>query len=342
MKTICLTAGLLLFAAPGFAAGIHLPTAPSFKITNLVSDQAGKAKVTDPNLVDAWGLAQGPGKAPIWVSDNGTGLSTVYAQKNGQNQGLVVTIPRGNPTGTVYVPPNTGFSITENGNSGDAQFLFDSEAGVISGWSSSVDPSNAVIAYDGSTQGSVYKGLALDPSSKLLFAADFANNQVQVFDNQFNVTGTFTDTSLKGYAPFNVAIINGDVYVAFAKQDKTKKNEIDKLGDGYIDVFSESGTLIKQLAAKGELDAPWGMMIAPTNFGSYAGDLLVGNFGNGWINAFDPSTGNYIGWLDDTSGNPIAIDGLWSLDPAPKGEITFSAGPDKETHGLLGLIAVAK
>ncbi len=188
----------------------------------------------------------------------------------------------------------------------------------------------------------MYKGLALDPSSKLLFAADFANDQVQIFDNQFEVTGSFTDPGLTGYGPFNVAIINGDVYVAFAKQDKSKKNEIDKLGDGYVDVFSESGTLLQQLVAKGPLDAPWGMTIAPSNFGSFAGDLLVGNFGNGWINAFDPGTGAYVGSLGDTKGNPLAIDGLWSLDPVPNGDITFSAGPNKEKNGLLGLIKVAK
>jgi uncharacterized protein (TIGR03118 family) len=334
---------LLLLASPALAATSgRLPATPTFKVTPLVSNQSGKAKNTDTNLVDAWGLSQGPGNDPIWVSDNGTGLSTVYAQKTGQNEGLVVTIPDGNPTGTVYVPSGTGFQISENGKSGAAQFLFDSEAGVISGWNSNVDAANAVVAYNGQAQGSVYKGLAIDPSTQLLFAADFYNDQVQVFDNQFNLTGSFTDTSLTGYAPFNVAIINGDVYVAFAKQDKTKKNEIDKEGDGYIDVFSEGGSLLQQLVAQGPLDAPWGMTIAPSNFGTYAGALLVGNFGNGWINAFDPKTGNYLGWLATKNGNAIAISGLWSLDPVPNGDITFSAGPHNEKDGLLGLITVNK
>ena len=278
----------------------------------------------------------------VWVSDNGTGLSTVYQQGTGANTGLVVTIPSGVPTGQVYVPPNTGFLISENGKSGNALFLFNSEAGVISGWSASVDSKNAVVGYDGSANGSVYKGLALNLSSKLLFAADFANNQVQVFDNTFTPVGSFTDSSLKGYAPFNVAIVGGNVYVAFAKQDKTKHNEIDKLGDGYVDVFSESGTLLTQLVAQGELDAPWGMTIAPSTFGTLAGALLVGNFGNGWINAYDASTGTSLGWLTEKNGNPVAIDGLWALDPVPNGEITFSAGPHKEKHGLLGLLSVAK
>jgi uncharacterized protein (TIGR03118 family) len=340
-KNLNLAIGVLLLASPALAAGVSVepPSTTAFTITNLVSNQSGKAKNTDPNLVDAWGLSQSPG-GPVWVSDNGTGLSTVYDEGTGQNTGTVVTIPDGDPTGQVYVPSGTGFEISENGKNGDALFLFDSEAGVISGWSPSVDASNAVVAYDGSANGSVYKGLALDPSSKLLFAADFANDQVQIFNNSFGLTGSFTDSSLKGYGPFNVAIINGDVYVAFAKQDKSKKNEIDKLGDGYVDVFSESGTLVQQLIVKGQLDAPWGLAVAPSSFGSYAGDLLVGNFGNGWINAYDLSTGDYVGALSNKKGKPLAIDGLWALDPVPSGDITFSAGPHNEKDGLLGLLTV--
>ncbi|MGH6890107.1 MAG: TIGR03118 family protein [Rhizomicrobium sp.] len=339
MRTeIKLALGLLLLASPAFAAGsANRPAATSFKVVKLVANKSGKAKNTDANLVDAWGLSQAPG-GPVWVSDNGTGLSTVYDEGTGTNTGLVVTIPGGFATGQAYVPLGTGFKISENGKSGNAEFLFDSEAGMITGWSSAVDEANAVVAYDGSGKGSVYKGLALDPSSKLLFAADFANDQVQIFDSSFNLTGSFTDKNLKGYGPFNVAIVNGNVYVAFAKQDKTKHDEVDRLGLGYVDVFSEQGTLIKQLVAKGELDAPWGLAIAPSTFGSFAGSLLVGNFGNGWINAYDPNTGSSLGWLSDKKGNPLAIQGLWALDPVPSGEMTFSAGPHREKNGLLGLI----
>lgn len=343
-REINLALGLFLLASPALAGGAtgKSPAAqPLFKITKLISDQAGKAKNTDPNLVNAWGLSQAPG-GPVWVSDNGTGLSTVYDQGTGVNTGLVVTIPGSNPTGNVYAPVGTGFQISENGKKADSEFIFATEAGIISGWNSTVDESNAVVAYDGSANGSVYKGLAIDTKSKLLFAADFTNNQVQVFDSNWNVTGSFTDKSLKGYAPFNVVVINGDVYVAFAKQAKICCDEVDKLGDGYIDVFDESGNLVTQLAAKGELDAPWGMTIAPSSFGSFAGALLVGNFGNGWINAYDPKTGSYLGWLDDTKGSPLAIDGLWGLDPVPNGKVTFAAGPKKESHGLLGLISPKK
>ncbi|HTT83004.1 MAG TPA: TIGR03118 family protein [Rhizomicrobium sp.] len=344
MRTgILLAIGAMLLASSALAGeGTSKPaSAPAFKITKLVSNQSGKAKNTDANLVDAWGLSQAPG-GPVWVSDNGTGLSTVYDEGSGDNTGIVVTIPDGNPTGQVYVPSGAGFDVTENGKTGASVFLFDSEAGVISGWSPSVDQDNAIIGYDSSANGSVYKGLALDTSDDLLFAADFANDQVQVFNNQFSLQSSFTDSSLKGYGPFNLAVINGDLYVAFAKQDKSKHDEIDKLGDGYIDVFSESGTLIKQLIAKGELDAPWGLAVAPSTFGSLAGDLLVGNFGNGWINAYDLSTGAYIGALSDKKGAPLAINGLWALDPVPSGDITFSAGPNKEKNGLLGLLTVQK
>ncbi|HEY1615737.1 MAG TPA: TIGR03118 family protein [Rhizomicrobium sp.] len=340
-KQIGLTLGLLLIASPVLAQ--HLPKAPKFTVTPLVSNQAGKAPVIDPNLVDAWGLAQGSSTAPVWVSDNGTGLSTVYQQKSGQNVGLVVTIPKGFPTGTVAVPANLGFPISENGKNGDAVFLFDSESGVISGWNSAVDPSNAVVAIDNSASGAVYKGLALDTTSVLLFAANFSKNQIEVYDGQFHLMTTFTDTSLpKRYAPFNVAIMNGSVYVTYAERDKTGHDEIDGPGLGYVDVFTEGGTLMKQLvAAGGPLNAPWGMMIAPSNFGKFANDLLVGNFGDGWINAFNLSTGAYAGPLSTKKG-PIAIDGLWALDPVPSGDITFSAGPNKEKNGLLGLITVGK
>ncbi len=341
MRTeISLAIGLVLLASTALAgeAATKPPATPAFKITKLVSNQAGKAANTDPNLVNPWGLSQGPGSDPVWVSDNGSGLSTVYDQGTGVNTGLVVTIPSGDPSGQVYVPPGIGFEISENGKSGDAQFLFDSEAGIISGWNSAVDAANAVVAYDGSANGSVYKGLAIDTKAKLLFAADFTNDQVQVFDNQFNVMTSFTDSSLKGYAPFNVAVINGSLYVAFAKQEKKCCDEKDGPGLGYIDVFSESGTLQTQLVAKGQLNAPWGMAIAPSSFGTFAGELLVGNFGNGWINAYDPNTGSYLGALSSKKGKPLAIDGLWALDPVPSGDITFSAGPNKEKNGLLGLI----
>lgn len=312
----------------GCPAVAQTPTATTFKIVKLVSDQSGQAKNFDPNLSNAWGLAQGPGKDPIWCADNGTGLATVYDQKTGKVNSLVVTIPDGAPTGVAYAG-SIGFKISKGGNSGNSTFIFDSQTGVISGWNNSVDPANAVIAVDNSTTGASYDGLALDAKSKLLFAANFAQNQVEVYDNKWKLKTTFTDTSLSGYGPYNVAIINGNVYVTFVDF---------AAGGGYVDVFSEDGTMQKQLIANGKLNFPWGLTIAPSTFGTFANSLLVGNLGDGRINAYDPGTGKFLDTLSNSRGKPLAIDGLWALDPVPSGKVTFSAGPGGYSFGLLGLI----
>jgi uncharacterized protein (TIGR03118 family) len=333
-KYLGLAVVLALAASPAIAA-------TAFKITKLDSDIAGKAMHLDANLVNPWGMSQ-VGSNPIWVSDNGTGLSTLYDQGTGVVVSLVVTIPGGAPTGTVY-NSTTAFQISENGRNGAAAFLFDSEAGIISGWNSSVDGTNAVVGYDGSANGSVYKGLAIDTSKKLLFATDFANNQVQVLDGSWTVTKSFTDKSLKGYAPFNVALIGGKLYVAFAKQGKVCCDEKRGAGLGAVDVFDENGNLLQQLVATGgDLNAPWGLTVAPSSWNEFAGSLLVGNFGNGWINAYDINTGASLGTLNGTTGSPITIKGLWGLDPVPANDVTFTAGIQKEAHGLMGLIKVAQ
>jgi uncharacterized protein (TIGR03118 family) len=328
-KQFSLVLGFVLFVSPALA---HSFAATTFTIVKLVSNQSGKAKNADPNLINPWGLAQGPGTDPIWAADNGTGLSTVYAQGTGKVENTVVAIPKGSPTGIVYAP-SIGFQISETGKTGDSSFIFDSISGVISGWSSSVDAQNAVIAIDNSASGAQYTGLALDAGSKLLFAANFAQNQVEVYDNKWKPVTTFTDKKLTGYAPYNVAIINGAVYVAFANFST---------GSGYVEVFSESGTLKQKLIAKGPLDAPWGMTIAPSKFGTFANALLVGNLGNGKINAFDPGTGNFLGTLTNKAGKALKISGLWALDPVPTGDVTFSAGPNGYAAGLIGLIKPAK
>jgi uncharacterized protein (TIGR03118 family) len=334
---VILASGLALFAGPVLAAGSGKPPASSYSLVLLESDQAGVAKFTDPDLVNGWGISQ-QGNGPLWVNANGTGLSIIYDPTTGAKE-FSVTIPGGAPTGTVGISPIGGFQISKNGHSGPAYFLFDSEAGIISGWSPTVD-ANAVVAVDNSANNSVYKGLALDQTDALLFAADFHNNQVQVYDNTFKLKTTFTDKSLpKRFAPFNIAFLNGQVYVAFAKREKGGDDEIDKLGLGYVDVFDTSGNLLKHLIANGPLDAPWGMAIAPSAFGSFANDLLVGNFGNGWINVFDPNTGAQVGTLSNKHGKPIKIDGLWALQPGPdSATVTFAAGPGAEGHGLLGQI----
>lgn len=322
------------------SAGGLPPAKSKYTVTNQVSDQPGVAAVTDPDLVNAWGLSRAPGQ-PNWVSDNGTNLSTVYDENTGAKE-LAVTIPKGAPTGTVY-SAGMGFTVTEGSTSGDAQFLFDSEAGVISGWSSSVDVNNAIIAVDRSATGDAYKGLAIDPTSKQIYAAEFVHNEVQIYNNKFKMVGKFTDPSLpRHFAPFNVQVLNGKVYVAFAKRERGGGiDEVDRKSLGYVDVFDTSGNLQQHLLANGKLDAPWGMTIAPTGFGQFSGDLLVGNFGNGKINAFDPNTGDYMGTLKGTDGKPVVIDGLWALLAGPGSSVTFTAGPGDESHGLLGLISLA-
>ena len=328
--------GLLLLASTAFTAPADAGSSV-FKVIPLVSNQQGQAPDYDPNLVNPWGLSQAPGNQPVWASDTGTGLSTVYKQKSGKNTGIVVTIPGGGPTGTVY-SPGIGFPITENGTTQDAQFIFDGFAGNISGWNPSVDAKNAIVAVDNSANGSFYTGLAIDPNSKLLFAADFATDQIEVYDSNWNKVTSFTDTSLPaGFTVFNVAVIHGNLYVAF-----TKDFFFGKSGNGYVDVFTESGTLLQQLIAQGPLNAPWGMTVAPSTFGAYAKSLLVGNLDDGKINAFDIKTGTYLGTLSNEKGQPIVISGLWALDPVPKGEVTFSAGPDFYYDGLIGIIRPTK
>ena len=329
--------GLALFASPALAGG-HQPSEMHFTVTPLVADQPGIAPNTDPDLVNPWGISAFPGN-PLWVSDNGTDVSTLYDPNTGAKISLTVNIPSGAPTGTVAIPPGNGFVVTEGANSGESLFLFDSEAGVISGWNSSVDLHNAIAAYDGSAMGSVFKGLAYDPASNHIFAADFTKNKVEVFDNTFNKIMAFTDKNLpKHYAPFNVAVLNGKLYVAFAKRKRGDIDNVDGKGLGYIDVFTTDGHFTKTLVANGPLNAPWGMVLAPESFGALAGTLLVGNFGDGHINAFDVNSGALIETLHASRHKEVKIDGLWALFDSGNGSITFSSGPNDEANGLLGLI----
>ena len=330
--------GLTLLAIPALAAVTGKPPASGYHLVLLQSDQPGVAQNTDPDLVNAWGLSLRSGATDLWVSDNGTGLSTVYDFNTGAKE-FGVTVSGGVPTGTVGQDALNGFTITENGRSGPAYFMFDSESGFITGWSPVVDGANAVVAVDNSAKNAAYKGLALDQADKLLYAADFHNNAVEVYDTNFHLVTKFTDKSLpRRFAPFNVAFLNGKLYVAFAKRQKGSDDEIDKLGLGYVDTFDKNGNLLKHLIANGPLDAPWGLAIAPSGFGSFAGGLLVGNFGNGWINVFDASTGAQLGTLSNKRGKPLKIDGLWGLLPGPGSSVTFAAGPADESHGLLGQI----
>jgi len=332
-------AAFMLAAAPQAAAQ------PTFTVTNLVSNQQGQAQNFDPDLVNAWGVAHAPGE-PLWVNDNGTGKSTVYDPNTGVKQSLTVNIPLGKPTGIVFVPQDNGdnddFVIRKNGAAGNSIFIFVTEQGLISGWNPNVDQNNAVTAVNLHSQGAVFKGAAVSGGFDRLYAADFARNKVIMFDDQFTQTGSFTDPDLPHrFAPFNVANIGGLIYVAFAKRERNGDDEVAGPGLGYVDVFLRDGTLKTRLIANGPLNAPWGMTIAPPGFGGLDGSLLVGNFGDGKINAFDRTTGAFIGTLQSANGGDLVIDGLWGIESYPNGTVSFAAGPDDEANGLMGKIAAS-
>jgi uncharacterized protein (TIGR03118 family) len=313
----------------------------------LISDLAGKADVTDPKLVNPWGLAMGK---TLWVSNAGTGSATVYSGGASQltKEKTEVAIPGGAPTGQVF-NGEEGFEISSKGVTGPSTFIFASPSGAITGWNAEVNPANAIIA--AFTRKADYKGLAMMRTNRgsFLLAADFAHNRVDVFDDEFSRVrlskGSFRDRGLPSdYSAYNVEIVGNAVYVAFAKRDAETGKSIAGKGFGFISRFTPAGQFVGRVAARGALNAPWAMIKAPEGFGNYAGALLVGNFGDGWINAY--RNGRYLGPLRKADGKAIAIEGLWDLEQgtaATGGEnaLWFSAGIQKVQHGLVGLIMPA-
>ena len=354
-----LAAAVLSLALAVPAAGSHPGTAHPgnvFRQTNLVSDLPGMAQLTDPDLVNPWGLAAGP-TTPAWVANNGTGKATIYPGfVNGspiQKAGLVVSIPGGAPTGEVF-NGTPGFAVHSGAASGPAPFLFDSEAGLVTGWNPGVPPPppSTQAQIGASVTDAIYKGLAIAStgSGTFLYAADFHRGQIDVFDSSFNpvhLSGSFSDRKIpRGYAPFNIQELGGLLYVAYAKQDADREDEVAGPSLGFVDVYSTSGHLLRHLIQRGQLNAPWGLVLAPAGFGRFGGALLVGNFGDGRINAYKPATGKLLGRLRDEDGSPIEIDGLWALrfgngvtgNPTT---LLFTAGIDDEQHGLFGAIEAA-
>jgi uncharacterized protein (TIGR03118 family) len=322
----------------------------SYQQHNLVSNIPGLADVLDPSLVNPWGISHSA-TSPFWTSDAGMGISTLY-NTAGAKQALTVTIPTPGtppsaPTGQVF---NTAgaFPISPGNN---ARFLFATEDGTIAGWNPSVDPTNAITVKDNSASGAIYKGLAISGSGATarLYGANFHAGTVDVWDGAFApLSGGFIDPTLPaGYAPFNVQNIGGNIFVAYAQQDAQKHDEVPGAGFGYISKFDPLGVFLGRFASGGALNAPWGMTLAPASFGAFGGDLLIGNFGDGRINAFDPITGVFQGALQRPDGSPLEIDGLWGLIVGNGGSggdpntLYFTAGIDDETNGLFGSIAVA-
>ncbi len=349
--TASITLCLLALVAPG-----TLQADNAYLVRNLVSDIPDLADYTDPNLMGAWGISESSG-SPFWISDAGSGFSTLYSA-NGSPIPLVVAIPvskaggsAGIPTGTVY-NGTTGFALTK-GN--PAHFLWATLDGTIQGWNPAVN-ANAVIMVDNSSAGAEYTGLAIasNNGSTYLYAANFHTGRIDVFDSNFapvfNFAGFRDELVPSTYAPFNVQMLNGNLYVAFAQQNSGQNFSNSGPGLGVVDVFAPNGVLIQRLASGGTLNAPWGLALAPAGFGDFAGDVLVGNFGDGTINVFNPTTGAFIAQLNDVLGAPIMIPGLWALQAGNGGKggelgaVYFTAGipgPDNGNHGLFGRLHAA-
>jgi uncharacterized protein (TIGR03118 family) len=311
------------------------------------------ARVLDPNLVNPWGISLSP-TGPFWFADNGSGVSDLLDGR-GQPVPLVVSLPSaghsgGAPTGIVF-NGSAGFLISENGVAAPSRFLFATEDGTIAAWSALVDPTHALMAVDDSSAGAVYKGLATatDLNGRtFLYAADFGRGTVDVFDQAFkSVTdpGSFRDPDLPaGFAPFNIQNLNNFLYVTYAQQDAARHDDVRGAGHGFIDVYDTDGHLLRRLTSQGALNSPWGLTLAPARFGPFGGALLVGNNGDGHINAYDPVSGTFLGPLTDDSGVPITVPGLWALTfgnghaGGASDTLFFTAGVGYEAHGLFGAI----
>ncbi len=349
----------------------------AYVVTPLVANLAGHAAMQDPILQNAWGIAFSPAGSPFWVNDNATGCSTLYDGTGVKVTALQVSIPLpGNfvpasscqprdpnkppnpapaaPTGIVW---NPAASFLVPGTKIPAVFIFSTEDGTISAWAGGLNPAeNAVLAADESSSGSVYKGLAFAVNAKgaFLFATNFHNGTVDVFgpngaDGMFTkvmLDGNFADPELpSGYAPFNIANIDGDLFVTYAKQNGEKHDDVAGKGHGFVDVFDTDGHLIRRFESRGLLNSPWGIARASFAFGPFSGKILIGNFGDGRINVFN-NDGTFVDQLEDVHGRPLVIDGLWTLTlgggrTSSPDTLYFSAGPDGEANGLFGTITLA-
>jgi uncharacterized protein (TIGR03118 family) len=356
-------AGLVATAEPSLAASAP---ANDFVKTNLITN-TGKhhPRLKDPNLANAWGLASSPA-SPMWVSDNNSNNATVYAggiKGSPVKLELTVPVPGGNPTGQVFNPDSKAFPVGGPGGN-PAIFIVDSGSigstqspGELAAWDGAgsfvVEDSPAGGPGGTTPKGAIFKGLALATTPKAgpeLFAADVANGTVDVFNKNFAPVSTpneFKDPRIPaGYAPFGILELGGMIYVTYGKQNKSRTNVVPGAGLGFVDVFSVNGVLLHHLVSGGAgspLNEPWGLAIAPKGFGPFAGDLLVGNLGNGWVNVFNSAAGAHLGVLDNAQGYPITIHGLWGLRVGNStfggpSSVVFSAGPDSYNNGVVGIL----
>jgi len=364
-----------LLAASALSGVVAPAHASSFQLTSLVTDDQAfltglgfpAAAHVDPNLINPWGVSFTP-VSPFWVSDNGSGVATLYTAAGVQvspPSPVTIFTPSGqtpgtaSPTGQVFNSDPTAFAVSNGITSGSANFIFVTEDGTISGRSNSVDPSHSFLGVDQSGTGAVYKGLAIATiaGSQFLYAANFRAGHVEMYNSGFGFVKSFTDPSPppvpigtppgQNWAPFNLRILNGQLFVSFALQAAGGHDDQAGPGNGFVDVFNTDGTFVKRLINTGDpLNSPWGLDIAPAGFGPFANDLLVGNFGDGTINAFDPNSGAFLGTLRDSNGDPFVIGDLWALVNGNNGAgsnpnaVFFTAGLMEESHGLFGELTI--
>jgi uncharacterized protein (TIGR03118 family) len=346
----------LVVSACGGGGGYGGSTAPMMVTgltdTAMVSNGVIAASHTDARLQNPWGLAFAPG-GPIWIADNNSNFATVYDGTGTAQAPTVVSIPAGSngpatPTGEVY-NGTSDFAVATASGTAPALFLFAGEGGTITGWASGAA---AVVAYDDGLGGAVYKGLALanNGTANHLYATDFHNAKVDVFDGSFQkvaLAGAFADATIPaGFAPFGITLVNGQLYVTYAKQDATARDEILGAGLGYVNVFDTNGNLVKRFASAGALNAPWGIALAPMTFTPIGGELLIGNFGDGVINRFDPATGASRGTVSLVNGKQLVIPGLWAIvfgngaSGQPANTLFYTAGPTNQVDGVLARVDV--
>ena len=336
---------------------------PQFEQVNLVSDQPGHAKFTDPNLINPWGIARSPDPTPPsewWSANNGSNTATLYLG-DGTAESLIVETPV-NPTGQVFYGGDKFIVSDMHGNTGPARFIFAAESGTVSAWSPGVPPpgpsKQAFVMYDASSAGAILKGLAIATDGKgrtRLYTTDFHNGRVIVLDDEFNEVDlghhAFEDRDRRepipcNYAPFGIAALDGHLFVTYAEQDADASDDVAGEGHGFISEYELDGKFVRRVASRGPLNSPWGLTLGPKSFGRFEGELLVGNFGNGKIHGYKKAGDHFFfdGTLRGEHGKPIVIEGLWSLMPGNDGQagsskdLYFSSGPGDEAHGLFGFL----
>jgi uncharacterized protein (TIGR03118 family) len=345
-RPIILLTSLGLAAMLGACSSSTTTTPPAtittyYAQTNLVADLPATATAAhyDPLLVNPWGIAfsTSAGAHP-WLSANGSNTTVFYDTTGGSPASKTIPLPNGMPGGAPSGAVFNGSGTNFGGNS----FIFSTEDGTLAGWKGADGPT-ATIVSDSSGSNTVYKGLAIDAASGQLYATDFHNNAIVVFDVNFKVINTFTDkTAPAGYGPFGIQNINGTLYVTYARQDYIAHDDSAGAGIGFVDRFTLAGALTGRFTSNGNLNSPWGIALAPATWGTFANAILIGNFGDGKITAYDLN-GNLLGQLASSSGNIISIDGLWGISFNPSvgadpNKLYLTAGPGGESHGLFGYL----